>query len=130
MPRGKKHSAKQVHHLLRLVPLTSCHLALLIPVSISFTGTKQAGQITFPSPSGGWARALLPDGRGHAQGGRTGAKMGPAVRQTPERFCDCYADFFTLAGRGFSSGFLASFAFSFAANSCLTCCTMASTSTL
>ena len=46
MPRGKKHSAKQVHHLLRLVPLTSCHLALLIPVSISFAGSNQAGHST------------------------------------------------------------------------------------
>ncbi len=46
MARGKKHSPEQVVNLLGLVPLTSCHLALLISVSLLVTGTKQAGQTT------------------------------------------------------------------------------------
>jgi hypothetical protein len=35
--------SKQGHYLLRLVPLTSCHLALLVPVCLLVTGTNQPG---------------------------------------------------------------------------------------
>ena len=80
----------------------------------------------------GWAgKALLPRRQEPRPGWEDGReKMGPALRQTPKRFCVCYADFFALWGTGFAPVFLASFAFSFAANSCLTCRAMASTSTL
>jgi len=40
---------QQAHHLLGLVPLTSSHLALLIPVSLLVTGTKQAAQTIIDS---------------------------------------------------------------------------------
>jgi hypothetical protein len=32
--------SKQVHYLLRLVPVTSCHLARLVPVCLLVTGTN------------------------------------------------------------------------------------------
>src|ERR1700722_658824 len=48
LPVGYRHFdlSKQVHHLLWLIPLTSCHLALLVPVCLLVTGTNQAGHST------------------------------------------------------------------------------------
>ena len=50
---------------------------------LRYMGYK-AGYFAFPGPSGGADKALLPGGRSHAQGGRTGAENGACLAADPE----------------------------------------------
>ena len=74
---------------IELSPETEAHLAAVAQAR-GIASEKYAGNLLrealAESKPVGWAgKVLLPDGRSHAQGGKTGArKMGPALRQTPK----------------------------------------------
>jgi len=87
-------------------------------------------------PSGGTKMALLLNGWSLMHGrvdGHTDRKRRDPIVQGPARILApgyAAADFFAPFGGVFATGFFPTFAFSLAANSCLTLAVMASTSTL